>query len=88
MVKNLCLLINPKPLQLEKHYILLLKALMCGYLDLRAQGRGCRLMLCHVLLKMGILLYKMAILYNQKFMTVWHKDNKALFFCYVLGWSR
>ena len=38
-----------------------MKALMCDFLDLGAQRHGCRFKLCHTLVKMDILLHKMAI---------------------------
>ena len=64
------LLVNFEVLKVEQSYIPLLKALMCGIDAVEAQGCGCMFTFCHAYLKMGVLLHKMAIVCNQKFMTV------------------
>ena len=51
-------------------YIPLLKAPMCGINAAGAQRCGCMFTFCHAYLKMGVLLHKMAIVCNQKFMAV------------------
>ena len=43
---------------------------MCGINAVGAQGCGCMFTFCHAYLKMGVLLHKMAIVCNQKFMAV------------------
>ena len=43
---------------------------MCGIDAVEAQGCGCMFTFCHAYLKMGVLLHKMAIVCNQKFMAV------------------
>ena len=43
---------------------------MCGINAGGAQGCGCMFTFCHAYLKMGVLLHKMAIVCNQKFMAV------------------
>ena len=62
------LLVTFELLEVEQSYIPLLKALMCGINAKEAQGCGCMFTFCHVYLKMGVLLLKMAIVCNQKFM--------------------
>ena len=64
------LLVTFEPLEVEQSYIPLLKALMCGINAVGAQGCGCMFTFCHAYLKMGVLLHKMAIVCNQKFMAV------------------
>ena len=66
------LLVTFELLEVEQSYIPLLKALMCGIDAVEAQGCGCMFTFCHAYLKMGVLLHKMAIVCNQKFMAV-HK---------------
>ena len=43
---------------------------MCGINAAGAQRCGCMFTFCHAYLKMGVLLNKMAIVCNQKFMAV------------------
>ena len=43
---------------------------MCGINAAGAQRCGCMFTFCHAYLKMGVLLHKMAIVCNQKFMAV------------------
>ena len=57
-------------LEVEQSYIPHLKALMCGINAVEAQGCGCMFTFCHAYLKMGVLLHKMAMVCNQKFMAV------------------
>ena len=68
--KHALLLVTFEALEVEQSYIPLLKALMCGIDAIEAQGCGCMFTLCHAYLKMGVLLHKMAIVCNQKFMAV------------------
>ena len=63
-------LVTFEPLEIEQSYVPLLKALMCGINAVEAQGCGCMFTFCHAYLKMGVLLHKMAIVCNQKFMAV------------------
>ena len=64
------LLVTFELLEVEQSYIPLLKALMCGINAAGAQRCGCMFTFCHAYLKMGVLLHKMAIVCNQKFMAV------------------
>ena len=64
------LLVTFEPLEVEQSYITHLKALMCGINAAGAQRCGCMFTFCHAYLKMGVLLHKMAIVCNQKFMAV------------------
>ena len=64
------MLVTFELLEVEQSYIPLLKALMCGIDAVEAQGCGCMFTFCHAYLKMGVLLHKMAIICNQKFMAV------------------
>ena len=54
------LLVTFEPPDIQQSYIPLLKALKCGINAVEAQGRGCRSLLCHAHLKMGVLLHKQA----------------------------
>ena len=54
------MLVTFKPLDIQKSYIPLLKALMCGINAVGAQGSGCMFTLCHAPLKMAVLLHKEA----------------------------
>ena len=65
------LLVTFELLEVEQIYISLLKALMCGIDAGEAQGCGCMFTFCHAYLKMSVLLHKMAIICNQKFMAVY-----------------
>ena len=65
------LLVTFELLEVEQSYIPLLKALMCGINAAGAQRCGCMFTFCHAYLKMGVLLHKMAIICNQKFMAVY-----------------
>ena len=64
------MLVTFELLEVEQSYIPLLKALMCGINAAGAQRCGCMFTFCHAYLKMGVLLHKMAIVCNQKFMAV------------------
>ena len=65
------MLVTFQLLEVEQSYIPLLKALMCGINTVGAQGCGYMFTFCHVYLKTGVLLHKMAIVCNQKFMAVY-----------------
>ena len=69
------LLVTFELLEVEQSYIPLLKALMCGIIAVEAQGCGCMFTFCHAYLEMGVLLHKMAIVCNQKFMAVPPHEN-------------
>ena len=69
------LLVTFELLEVEQSYIPLMKALMCGINAVEAQGCGCMFTFCHAYLKMGVLLHKMAIVCNQKFMAVHETFN-------------
>ena len=66
------LLVTFEPHEVEQSYIPHLKALMCGIIAVGAQGCGCMFTFYHAYLKIGVLLHKMAIVCNQKFMAVTH----------------
>ena len=73
------LLVTFELLEVEQSYIPLLKALMCGINAAGAQGCSCMFTFSHTYLKMGVLLYKMAIVYKQRAMTVGRRKPKLIF---------
>ena len=90
------LLVTFELFEVEQSYIPLVKALMCGIDAVEAQGCGCMFTFCHVYLKMGVLLHKMAIVCNQKFMAVCmlrlffpQKFNLSFYCCFemILNWN-
>ena len=65
------LLVTFELLEVEQSYKPLLKALMCGINAAGAQRCGSLFTFYYAYLKMGVLLHKMAIVCNQKFMAVY-----------------
>ena len=80
------LLVTFELLEVEQSYIPLLKALMCGINAAGAQRCGCMFTFCHAYLKMGVLLHKMAIVCNQKFIAVY--TNFPILSCSEITFSR
>ena len=64
------LLVTFEPLEIQQSNIPLLKALKYGINAFGAQGCSCMSTFCHVYLKMGVLLHKMAIICKRRAMTV------------------